>query len=408
MPARFQMRKGTAAQWSAANPVLLKGEPGAEWDTFKLKIGDGVTAWNSLAYVGGSGSGITQLTGDVTAGPGSGSQAATIANNAVSLAKMADIATDSILGRATAGTGDPEVLTALPFAFTGDVTRAADSNAQSIANDAVTTAKILDANVTLAKMADLAADRLIGRGNGGGTGVPQAISLGTGLSLSGTTLSASASGGVVPGLDPRSAIYNTFTPTGIDDEFNDNSFSGWTAVNDGSVVPTVTEANDRASFLHPGGGAASRLCAYVKAQTPGTNSTIEIAFGMIGRGQNFNICGLIMADGDTYNAGKQVVFYTSPQEAGWAKATFTGYNASTAISQYTHPVRNYPRVNLLRLKYEGSNNFSGWVSVDGQQWVNISGTFSRTLSPTHVGFFVTTWGGAQPHNFALDYFRYIP
>lgn len=343
MPARFQMRKGTAAQWSAANPVLLKGEPGAEWDTFKLKIGDGVTAWNSLAYVGGS-SGITQLTGDVTAGPGSGSQAATIASGAVSLAKMAD----------------------------------------------------------------LAADRLIGRGNGGGTGVPQAISLGTGLSLSGTTLSASASGGVVPGLDPRSAIYNTFTPTGIDDEFNDNSFSGWTAVNDGSVVPTVTEANDRASFLHPGGGAASRLCAYVKAQTPGTNSTIEIAFGMIGRGQNFNICGLIMADGDTYNAGTQVVFYTSPQEAGWAKATFTGYNASSAISQYTHPVRNYPRVNLLRLKYEGSNNFSGWVSVDGQQWVNISGTFSRTLSPTHVGFFVTTWGGAQPHNFALDYFRYIP
>ena len=66
----------------------------------------------------------------------------TIANNAVTLAKMATMATDSILGRATASTGNVEVLTALLFAFTGDVTRAADSNAQTIANDAVTYAKM--------------------------------------------------------------------------------------------------------------------------------------------------------------------------------------------------------------------------------------------------------------------------
>ncbi len=55
--------------------------------------------------------GITQLTGDVTAGPGSGSQAATIANNAVTFAKMQDIATQTAIGRNTAGTGDPESVT---------------------------------------------------------------------------------------------------------------------------------------------------------------------------------------------------------------------------------------------------------------------------------------------------------
>jgi hypothetical protein len=53
------------------------------------------------------------LTGDVTASAGSNST--TIANNAVTLAKMATIATDSILGRATASTGNVEVLTALPL-----------------------------------------------------------------------------------------------------------------------------------------------------------------------------------------------------------------------------------------------------------------------------------------------------
>lgn len=51
------------------------------------------------------------LTGDVT-GSGTGSFAATIANSAVTLAKMADMATDSFLGRDTAGTGVPEVLSA--------------------------------------------------------------------------------------------------------------------------------------------------------------------------------------------------------------------------------------------------------------------------------------------------------
>ena len=46
--ARIQIRRGTAAQWAAANPVLLMGELGLETDTKVQKTGDGVTAWVSL------------------------------------------------------------------------------------------------------------------------------------------------------------------------------------------------------------------------------------------------------------------------------------------------------------------------------------------------------------------------
>ena len=62
-----------------------------------------------LGYITGNQS-IT-LSGDVT-GSGTTSISTTIANGAVSLAKMADMATASILGRNTAGSGAPEVLSA--------------------------------------------------------------------------------------------------------------------------------------------------------------------------------------------------------------------------------------------------------------------------------------------------------
>jgi collagen type VII alpha len=50
MTARLQNRRDTAANWTANNPTLAAGEIGLETDTAKYKMGDGTTAWNSLAY----------------------------------------------------------------------------------------------------------------------------------------------------------------------------------------------------------------------------------------------------------------------------------------------------------------------------------------------------------------------
>jgi len=51
---QIQVRRGTAAQWTSANPTLAAGEWGLETDTLKTKIGNGSTAWTSLAYATGS------------------------------------------------------------------------------------------------------------------------------------------------------------------------------------------------------------------------------------------------------------------------------------------------------------------------------------------------------------------
>lgn len=50
MAINIKLRRGTQAQWSAANPVLGIGEIVVETDTRKVKIGDGTTSYNSLSY----------------------------------------------------------------------------------------------------------------------------------------------------------------------------------------------------------------------------------------------------------------------------------------------------------------------------------------------------------------------
>ena len=53
MTTRIQIRRGAAALWTAADPILAEGELAAELDTGRYKIGDGLTSWNALPYSSG-------------------------------------------------------------------------------------------------------------------------------------------------------------------------------------------------------------------------------------------------------------------------------------------------------------------------------------------------------------------
>lgn len=46
----IQFRRDSASNWTSANPTLAESELGYETDTKLFKIGDGSTAWTSLAY----------------------------------------------------------------------------------------------------------------------------------------------------------------------------------------------------------------------------------------------------------------------------------------------------------------------------------------------------------------------
>jgi len=121
-----------------------RGKDGKDGTNGRTIIGGGGSGSGS----GGGGDGITALTGDVTA-TGPGSAAATIADGAITSAKIADdavgndklanMATASLKGRTTAGTGDPEDLTgtqatALLDAFTSGAKGLAPASGGGSAN----------------------------------------------------------------------------------------------------------------------------------------------------------------------------------------------------------------------------------------------------------------------------------
>ncbi len=112
-------------------------------DTAGTGVVEELTVSGGLEFTGAGGVQRSALTGDVTAS--AGSNATTIANDAVTFAKMQNLSTDRLMGRDTAGTGDPEQLTVsggLEFtgsggiqtsALTGDATKAAGGTALTLA-----------------------------------------------------------------------------------------------------------------------------------------------------------------------------------------------------------------------------------------------------------------------------------
>ena len=140
----------------------------------------------------------------------------------------------------------PKLDTGRTIAMTGDVawtSAAFDGSANvtgtgTIQANAVTTTKINNAAVTLAKIQNAAANsKLLGSG-AAGSGIPYAeLTLGTNLSMSGTTLNATGGGGTVTSI----ATDGTYT-------------SGGTIISTGTITVTTLSKSSIDSAQHAGCG----------------------------------------------------------------------------------------------------------------------------------------------------------
>lgn len=93
----------------AQNKLIGRGSASGTGVFQEIALGTNLALSGTTLNATDTDTGITQLTGDVTAGPGNGSQAATIPNNTVTYAKMQDVsAASKLLGRGDSGSGDPQ------------------------------------------------------------------------------------------------------------------------------------------------------------------------------------------------------------------------------------------------------------------------------------------------------------
>lgn len=150
-----------------------------------------------------------------------------------------DASTDSITIASTGGGGVSD-------GDKGDLTVSGSGTVWTVDNDAITYAKIQNVS---------AASRLLGRGSASGSGDVEEITLGTGLSMSGTTLSATGGGGGAVQL------YNSTASTGPNNTTTKTAIASY-------ALPTNLAAGDVLEM---------KVVGYWKNNTGGSTRTMTIA-----------------------------------------------------------------------------------------------------------------------------------
>ncbi len=177
-------------------------------------------------------------------------------------------------------------------ALTGDVTASANANATTVANDAVTYAKMQNVS---------AASRLVGRGSAGGAGDPEEITLGSGLSMSGTALAATAF--------PKFHFYS--------DQFDNPNSANW-IVN--SLAPAAADSLNAALTVRRLDDTTEEGVGFM-CRTPASPAA-NIIVGLVGRAQT--------APGAARTVGVKLYFRQIPDAAA-VSTTWAGANDGSHV-----------------------------------------------------------------------------
>lgn len=289
---RLQVRHDTAANWAAVNPVLLVGELAVESDTYKLKAGDGVTAYNALPYLSGGG--------------GAGSPGAQ---------------------------GPPG-----PPGMEGE-----------------------EADFPLMIPGP--------RGATGAQGVP------------------GTDGGV--GTTVFFADKPPASPNAEDDEFNDNSISGWTEWDPGAVM-TPSEGSYGLKLVHTATTGDS-LAGMYKA-VPAGDFSVVTKVSLLGARDSFAQAGLILAQdlGASPTTADVWFWGIMYQDTGTFLRVlrYNAYNSFGSETDYpasTVGISEQMATNVyLRIRRISSTYHFEW-SLDGVSWSRYFAQSSAPITPVHIG-----------------------
>ncbi len=316
-------------------------------------------------------------TGDVTS---VGDGVTTIVAGAVTLAKMANMATSSLIYRKTAGTGSPEVQTLATLktdlgltgtnsgdqtiTLTGNVTGSGTGSfATTIANNAV----------TYAKMQTVTASRLLGNPTASAA-VPSEISIGSGLSLTtGGVLSATGTGGTVTSVGLSLPSIFTVSNSPVTDS--------------GTLTGTLASQTSNYVFAAPSSGNGTPV---FRALVAGDLPSIDLTSKVTGI--------LPIANGGTGSSTKNFVDLTTTQTVVGAKtwsnlgtfsagvnlsgstSGYVGFAAPATVTSYTLTLPSATGGNGQVLQTNGSGVLS-WVNAATGTVTNVATGTGLTGGP---------------------------
>jgi hypothetical protein len=392
MATRMQQRRGTAAQWTASNPVLNAGEIGFESDNNKFKIGDGTNHWADLPYFLDEDTIGTSLNGyleDTLLGANNGVAQLNSSGKLVStqLPSIDELTQDAIDAALVAGTGLDKTYNDVSNTITIDIdsTVATLTGTQTLTNKTLTSPAInTPTGITKSDVGLANVDNT--------TDANKPVSTATQTALDLKLASATAASTYAPLASP------TFTGT----------VSGVTATHVGlGNVDNTSDANKPVSSAQQ---TALDLKAPLAAPAfTGTatavNLTISGDLTVNGTTTNLNSTSLVVEDknvvlGDTATPTDTTADGGGITLKGATDKTFNWVDATDAWTSSEH-------INLASgktLKYNGtdlvaaqSGNTGKYLTTDGTStsWGTVSGFSAPTLGSTSIasGATVTTVAG---------------
>ncbi len=213
-------------------------------------------------------------------------------------------------------------------------------------------------------------------------------------------------------FDLRPPFWKAASVGEYDDYFTEDKESDWTAV---AVTGTITWNYNSAARLGQNRGvmavyedqSVDDWPSYLKPLSGiAVGDYIQTSVQMVKRpGSEIASALLVLTDG-TATSSNMVAWGAeiSAAEAG-ANLAVTG----TLTGPSAFPINEtlfdgWPGEVHLRLEYDAANSFIAWWSLNGEDWAQVGAAISKTMTPTHGGFAISSYGAG---NLVHSHFRYF-
>lgn len=192
------------------------------------------------------------------------------------------------------------------------------------------------------------------------------------------------------------------------DEFDDDSFSGWTTV---TVTggQTIREGKDVLSIEPTSAIPVSDFNCILQSHSIVTGDAVEIAItGMVSDDLVNMVVGPVITDGTTTTSamamlGLQAVDPQPFLYRSGTSATLTANGISSGLG-----IIYASAIFYMRVEYDAADSFLCSYSGDGVTWHQHETAIARTMTPTHVGFGWNTQNDTPVNeSVAIDYVRVV-